>query len=92
MVDKKNKNLKSTENKAKSDPPQVLILKNDEINSFDHVIQCLIEICNHNETQAEQCVLLAHYNGLCEIKTGTLSTLKTMKDKLTKRGLTINIQ
>jgi ATP-dependent Clp protease adaptor protein ClpS len=92
MVDKNDKNIKSTGSKAKSDSPRVMILKNDEINDFDHVIQCLVEICDHNETQAEQCVLLAHYNGLCEIKTGTLSTLKTMKDQLTKRGLTINIQ
>ena len=47
-----------------------LILYNDEINTFDHVIKSLVEICGHDSVQAEQCALIVHLKGSCEIKSG----------------------
>ena len=70
----------------------VMVLYNDDINSFDHVIGCLVDICQHDLTQAEQCAFITHYNGKCDIKNGTLSNLKPMKDMLIERGLNVNIQ
>lgn len=68
-----------------------LVLHNDDVNTFDFVIDCLIEICGHTMEQAEQCTLLVHYKGKCTVKTGDLSVLKPMHQKLLSRGLTSEI-
>lgn len=68
-----------------------LVLHNDDVNTFDFVIDCLIEICRHTMEQAEQCTLLVHYKGKCTVKTGDLSVLKPMHQKLLSRGLTSEI-
>ena len=52
-----------------------IILYNDEVNTFDHVIECLINICEHTSLQAEQCAYLVHFSGKCGVKTGTLKFL-----------------
>lgn len=64
-----------------------LILYNDDYNEFGFVIECLIDICNHNTIQAEQCTLIAHYNGKCEVKVGGFDTLNVMRRELTDKGL-----
>jgi ATP-dependent Clp protease adapter protein ClpS len=64
-----------------------LILFNDDFNTFEHVIKSLVEICGHDSIQAEQCALLAHFNGSCEVRTGSLSVLNNMKSRLEKNGL-----
>jgi ATP-dependent Clp protease adaptor protein ClpS len=64
-----------------------LVLYNDDVNTFDHVIEALIEICEHDMIQAEQCTYIVHYNGKCAVKSGTYSKLKPMKEGLTDRGL-----
>lgn len=64
-----------------------LVLLNDNVNSYDYVIESLVEVCNHNAIQAEQCTLIAHHNGKCEVRTGGFDMLKTMKDELARRGL-----
>jgi ATP-dependent Clp protease adaptor protein ClpS len=46
-----------------------IILKNDTVNTFDHVINCLVNICGHNPIQAEQCATIVHYKGSCKVKT-----------------------
>lgn len=69
-----------------------LIVHNDEVNTFDWVIQSLIEICNHNPLQAEQCSLLIHYKGKASVKEGELEKLKPLKDGLTDRGLNATIE
>jgi ATP-dependent Clp protease adaptor protein ClpS len=71
--------------------PYHLILHNDEHNTFEYVIDCLVEICQHETYQAEQCALITHHNGKCDIKGGELSELALMKDKLTSKGLTVTI-
>ncbi len=69
-----------------------LILWNDEVNTFDWVIESLIKVCDHSTTQAEQCALIAHFNGKAEIKTGAEEKLKAMKNDLTERGISATIE
>jgi ATP-dependent Clp protease adaptor protein ClpS len=69
-----------------------LILFNDDIHSFDFVIEVLIEVCDHEHLQAEQCAFIAHYNGKCPVKSGPFSELKPRYDEMTRRGLTVTIE
>lgn len=55
-----------------------LVLYNDDVNTFDHVINCLIEICKHDALQAEQCALLVHYKGKAIVKEGEFEKLEAM--------------
>ena len=68
-----------------------LILHNDDVNSFDYVIETLIEVCQHNSEQAEQCAMVTHYKGKCDIKKGSYDILAPVKEKLIDRGLTASI-
>lgn len=68
-----------------------LVLHNDDFNTFDFVIECLIEICGHTEEQAQQCTLLVHFKGKCTVKTGPTDILIPMHEKLISRGLTSEI-
>jgi len=70
----------------------ILTLHNDDINTFDFVIECLVTICDHDDLQAEQCAFLTHYKGKCEIKKGKFSLLKSMKDSLIEKGLSVTIE
>lgn len=69
-----------------------LVLYNDDHNSFQHVAKSLIEVCQHNTLQAEQCTYLVHYKGKCSVKEGTLIKLKPMHEALLERGLTAAIE
>ncbi len=64
-----------------------LILYNDDVNTFDHVIECLIRICNHEPLQAEQSATLVHYKGKCIVKTGDRGELAAMCIALCDEGL-----
>ena len=68
-----------------------LILYNDDVNTFDFVIESLIEVCKHTLEQAEQCTMLVHYKGKCTVKTGDMEMLMPMHQKLLGRGLTSEI-
>lgn len=68
-----------------------LVLHNDDIHTFDYVIDSLIEICKHTLEQAEQCTILVHYKGKCTVKTGSLDLLRPMHEKLISRELTSEI-
>ena len=68
-----------------------LVLHNDDVKTFDFVIECLIEICKHTLEQAEQCTILDHNKGKCTVKTGSMELLKPMHEKLISRGLTSEI-
>jgi len=70
---------------------RLLILHNDEVNTFDHVIGVLQDVCNHNKIQAEQCALITHLKGWCEIKRGTLNELEDIQDLLSGKYLTVTI-
>ena len=69
-----------------------LILYNDDFNTFDYVIDSLIEVCDHQAEQAEQCAFFVHYKGKCEIKNGTFNKLKPMRTELNRRGLDAKIE
>ncbi len=64
-----------------------LILFNDDYNTFEYVIENLIEICNHEPEQAEQCALIAHFKGKCGIKIGSFEELQPINNLLNQRGL-----
>ena len=68
-----------------------IILHNDEFNTFDYVIDCLMEICEHSEEQAEQCAHLVHYKGKCDVKRGTMEDLIPRHHKLLDKGLSTEI-
>jgi ATP-dependent Clp protease adaptor protein ClpS len=68
-----------------------LILHNDDIHTFDYVIDSLVEICKHTLEQAEQCTILVHFKGKCTVKTGSMEVLKPMHEKLISRELTSEI-
>jgi len=68
-----------------------IVLFNDEVNTFDHVIQTLIVACDHTAEQAEQCALIVHYNGKCTVKTGEYNDLKPRCSQLLQAGLSAEI-
>ncbi len=69
-----------------------IVVFNDDVNTFDDVIQWLVEICNHNPLQAEQCALIVHHNGKCNVKNGSFEELKPLATALLDRGLSVEIQ
>ena len=68
-----------------------LVLWNDDVHTFDFVIEALIQICGHTLEQAEQCTILVHYKGKCTVKTGSMELLKPMHEKLLGLELTSEI-
>lgn len=68
-----------------------LILHNDEVNTFDYVIETLVDVCKHDFVQAEQCVMITHYKGVCDVKKGSFRELKYIKDEIVERGLKATI-
>ena len=68
-----------------------LIVYNDDVNTFDHVIQTLIKVCKHSPEQAEQCTLLIHYKGKCTVKMGNFEELKPMRQGICERGISAEI-
>lgn len=69
-----------------------LLIYNDDYNTFDWVIQSLMEICNHTFEQSEQLSLIIHYKGKATVKTASLNTLQPMKDAFIERGLSAVIE
>ncbi len=68
-----------------------IVLFNDDVNTFDHVINTLIYACDHTPEQAEQCSLLVHYKGKCTVKTGPFEELKPRCSMLLDAGLSAEI-
>lgn len=68
-----------------------IILHNDDVNTFDHVIDSLVLVCDHTEIQAEQCAMLVHFKGKCAVKTGEYDNLKPRCSKLLSLGLSAEI-
>ncbi len=68
-----------------------LILYNDDHNTFDFIIESLIEVCEHDMLQAENCALIAHYKGRCKVKRGTLDILRPKYVEMTNRQITVEI-
>jgi len=72
--------------------PCSLIVWNDDVNTFEWVIETLIEVCGHSEEQAEQCAYLVHFKGKCDVKQGEYEKLKVMCDKITDRGIGATVE
>lgn len=69
-----------------------LVIYNDDFNTFDNVIDALIEICKHNPEQAEQCTLIIHHKGECTVKLGEATNLAEMCKKIIERKITAKIE
>lgn len=72
--------------------PYNLIVWNDEVNTFDWVIATLVEVCDHDEVQAEQCAMFIHYKGKYAVKNGDYDILKPMCNSITERGINATIE
>ena len=69
-----------------------IILYNDDVNTFDYVIEMLMRYCNHSLTQAEQCAMLTHYKGKSIVKKGNIDVLVPIANTLLDRGLSVEIK
>ena len=68
-----------------------IVVYNDDVNTFDHVIETLIQVCDHTPIQAEQCSLIVHYKGKCTVKTGSYEDLLPRCSALLDAGLSAEI-
>jgi ATP-dependent Clp protease adaptor protein ClpS len=76
----------------KEEAIKALILYNDDVNTFEWVIECLVKVCEHNPLQAEQCAYLVHHTGKCVVKNGTFKKLKPLCESLLEKGLSAKIE
>ena len=72
--------------------PCNLILWNDDVNSFEWVIETLVEVCGHSYEQAEQCAYIIHYHGKYAVKQGSYDNLKPQCDSITERGINATVE
>jgi ATP-dependent Clp protease adaptor protein ClpS len=82
---------KEEEKNFDSATDKFLVLHNDDYHTFEYVIDALINICDHDMVQAEQCTLLIHYKGKCDVKKGSYAYLKPMKNALIQKELKATI-
>ena len=68
-----------------------IVLHNDDVNTFDHVIDSLVAVCDHSFEQAEQCATLVHYKGKCTVMSGELKKLEPRCSKLLQLGLSAEL-
>ena len=68
-----------------------IVLFNDNHNTFDHVIECLISTCGHDALQAEQCAMIVHFKGKCTVKSGSYDDLAPIHQSLSEKDLTVEL-
>ena len=68
-----------------------LVVFNDEVNTFEFVIDTLMEVCEHSPEQAEQCTLLIHYKGKCTVKNGGFEELVPLRNEICRRGISAEV-
>jgi ATP-dependent Clp protease adaptor protein ClpS len=68
-----------------------LVVFNDDVNTFEHVIKTLIKVCKHTQEQAEQCTLLIHYKGKCTVKNGSFEELQPLREAICEAGIDAKI-
>ncbi|HKZ38863.1 MAG TPA: ATP-dependent Clp protease adaptor ClpS [Chryseolinea sp.] len=68
-----------------------LVVFNDDVNTFDHVSRTLIKVCKHTPEQAEQCTMIIHYKGKCQVKNGTFDFLRPMREAICEAGIDARI-
>lgn len=69
-----------------------LILYNDDFNTFEHVINCLVKYCKHDIYQAEQCAWIVHTKGKCRVKSGEYTDLEPLCTALCDQGLSATVE
>jgi ATP-dependent Clp protease adaptor protein ClpS len=72
--------------------PYHLIVWNDEVNTFEWVIETLVEVCKHSYEQAEQCAYIIHFRGKYAVKHGSYEELKPLCDAITERGIGATVE
>lgn len=72
--------------------PKTLVIHNDDFNTFDFVIETLIEVCSHEPMQAEQCAYIIHHSGKCAVKTDLFAKLQPVWAEVIHRGITATIE
>ncbi len=88
----KSKNEEETDLLTSFEEPCNLILWNDDVNSFEWVIETLVEVCGHSYEQAEQCAYIIHYHGKYAVKQGSYDDLKPQCDAITDRGINATVE
>jgi ATP-dependent Clp protease adaptor protein ClpS len=86
------KNWEETDLLTTVEEPCNLIVWNDEVNTFEWVIETLIKVCRHSHEQAEQCSYIIHFHGKYAVKKGTYEELKPMCDSITDRGINATVE
>lgn len=84
--------LETEEVLTATEDPFHLIVWNDEVNTFEWVIETLMEVCRHSYEQAEQCAYIVHFKGKYAVKNGTYDELKPMCDAITERGIGATVE
>ena len=84
--------MEETELLTETENPWSLIVWNDEVNTFEWVIETLIEVCGHSAEQAEQCAFIIHYKGKYAVKQGSYDELKPQCDAITERGIGATVE
>ena len=84
--------LQETDTDVLTEDPCTLIVWNDEVNTFEWVIDTLMEICGHSHEQAEQCAYIIHFSGKYGVKQGSYDELKPMCDAITDRGIGATVE
>ncbi len=91
MTSKETKKKPTEKHREEIANENFLILHNDDVHTFDYVIDALINICEHGYEQATQCTMLVHYKGKCDVKKGGFDKLKPLKDALIEKELNATI-
>lgn len=86
------KELEQVLERVNVDDPVHLIVWNDEVNTFDWVIESLVEICGHTQEQAEQCAWIIHFKGKYAVKKGVRKKLNPMREALVDRGIGATVE
>jgi ATP-dependent Clp protease adaptor protein ClpS len=68
-----------------------LVVFNDEVNTFEHVIETLMNVCEHSPEQAEQCTLIIHHKGKCSVKNGEFEFLKELRTLICQKGISAEV-
>lgn len=90
--DTRTDSLEETELLTLTEDPCHLVVWNDEVNTFEWVIETLMHVCNHSYEQAEQCAYLIHFKGKYAVKNGQYDDLKPQCDAITERGINATVE
>ncbi len=88
----KNKPEKNKQKNRDSSNYVNLVVYNDDVNTFDHVISTLVDVCKHEPEQAEQCTLIIHHKGKCVVRSGDKKIMIDMCQKIHERNITAKVE